>query len=231
MRNNDPSGTTRRSFLGTLATGAAAFSLATVAPVTAGAKTLLECTSTDNPEDIFKNLKGKHKMVFDVTQPHEIFPFAWPRIYLLTNEMSGAGPKDTNAVVVLRHAAIPYAMKNDLWVKYKFGEMFKAGDPKTDAPATRNPFWMPQPDDFVVPGVGSVPIGINQLQDSGVKFCVCNMALTVYSAAAAQQMNLDKETVRKEWVAGLLPGITIVPSGVWALGRAQEHGCGYCFAS
>jgi intracellular sulfur oxidation DsrE/DsrF family protein len=30
--------------------------------------------------------------------------------------------------------------------------------------------------------------------------------------------------------AGLLPGIQIVPSGVWAVGRAQEHGCQYCFA-
>jgi len=27
-----------------------------------------------------------------------------------------------------------------------------------------------------------------------------------------------------------LPGIQPVPSGVWAIGRAQEHGCAYCFA-
>jgi len=28
----------------------------------------------------------------------------------------------------------------------------------------------------------------------------------------------------------VLPGIEVVPSGVWAVGRAQEHHCAYCFA-
>jgi intracellular sulfur oxidation DsrE/DsrF family protein len=46
----------------------------------------------------------------------------------------------------------------------------------------------------------------------------------------AQAMSLSPEEVKKEWVAGLLPGIQIVPSGVWAIGRAQEKGCAYCFA-
>jgi hypothetical protein len=54
--------------------------------------------------------------------------------------------------------------------------------------------------------------------------------MTVYTAAVAQGMGQDAAAVKKEWTAGLLPGITIVPSGVWALGRAQEHGCGYIFA-
>ena len=42
--------------------------------------------------------------------------------------------------------------------------------------------------------------------------------------------NADPAAVKKEWVAGVLPGIQVVPSGVWAVGRAQEHGCAYCFA-
>jgi intracellular sulfur oxidation DsrE/DsrF family protein len=36
--------------------------------------------------------------------------------------------------------------------------------------------------------------------------------------------------VKKDWESGLLPGVTVVPSGVWALGRAQENKCAYCFA-
>jgi intracellular sulfur oxidation DsrE/DsrF family protein len=46
----------------------------------------------------------------------------------------------------------------------------------------------------------------------------------------AQKMNMDKEVIKKEWMSGLLPDIQVVPSGVWAVGRAQEHGCAYCFA-
>ena len=75
-----------------------------------------------------------------------------------------------------------------------------------------------------------VDIGINELQQSGVQFVVCNAAITVYSAAYAEQNKLNAEEVKKDWESGLLPGVTVVPSGVWALGRAQENKCAYCFA-
>jgi intracellular sulfur oxidation DsrE/DsrF family protein len=66
--------------------------------------------------------------------------------------------------------------------------------------------------------------------EKGVLFCVCNAAITVYSAGVAEASKLDAATVKKEWEAGVLPGVQIVPSGVWALGRAQEKGCAYIFA-
>jgi len=46
------------------------------------------------------------------------------------------------------HDGIPYAFEDSLWAKYKFGEMFKADDQLTKAPATRNPFWKPKTGDF-----------------------------------------------------------------------------------
>lgn len=223
--------TNRRSFIGTLATGAAAMSLAGLAaPMQSFAKEKNGFIADDDPDAWFKKLDDKkHKLVFDVTEPHGVFPFAWPRVFLVTNGMTGTSEKESGAVVVLRHSAIPYAMENTLWTKYKFGEVFKITDDKTQTSAVRNAFWRPGKDDFQIPGLGSVAIGINELQDSGVMFCVCNMALTVYSAAVAQMGNLKQEDVYNEWKKGLIPGVQIVPSGVWALARAQEHGCGYCF--
>jgi intracellular sulfur oxidation DsrE/DsrF family protein len=114
--------------------------------------------------------------------------------------------------------------------KYNLGEVFKVNDMATNASSVRNAFWQPKDGDFKLPGVGNVAIGINQLQDSGVMFAVCNMALTVFSAAVAEKMNMDAKTVYNDWKAAVLPGIQVVPSGVWAVGRAQEHGCAYCFA-
>jgi hypothetical protein len=61
-------------------------------------------------------------------------------------------------------------------------------------------------------------------------FCVCSAALTVYSNVIAGMMKLNAEDVYKDFASGVLPGIQPVPSGVWALGRAQEKGCGYIFA-
>ena len=231
MANHDLKQTThRRGFIGSLATGAATLGIAAFTnPLQLNAQPNFGDTS--EADEWFKKVKGKHRIVFDVTEPHEIYPFAWPKVFQLTNVSTGAAEKDLGLVVILRHEGIPFAMGNQLWEKYKFGEMFKVDDPKTQKPSVRNMFWQPAPGDFKVPGIGEVEIGVNQLQDHGVMFCVCNMALMVLSAEAAQSMNMDATAVYNEWKAGVLPGIQVVPSGVWAVGRAQEHGCAYCYAS
>lgn len=220
----------RRQFLGKIAGGAAAIGLSSIISPVSGLAQNNFFSGPDNPEAWFKQLKGKHRIVFDVPNPNEIFPFAWPRIFLVTNAATGTPEKDSSVLVVLRHTAIPYAMEDRLWAKYNFGEVFKAEDPKTGKAATRNPFWQPKQGDFNIPGVGVVPIGINELQESGVLFCVCDMALTVYGGAVAKANNLDPAEVKKDWLSGILPGVKVVPAGIWAVNRAQEQGCSYCFA-
>jgi len=232
-KNSFTTANQRRGFLKKLAGGTAILGVS----VLSGPLPLQAAAAYNNAPGIteadewFKKIKGKHRMVFDVTQPHHIFPFAWPKVFIISNEHTGTPEKDCSAVVVLRHNAIAYAMENSLWAKYKFGDTFKIDDHLTRAPALRNPFWQPKPGEFTIPGMGDAAIGINELQSIGVMFCVCDMAMTVNSAVMAQNMNLDAAEVKKEWLSGLLPNIQVVPSGVWAVGRAQEHGCAYCFAS
>lgn len=229
MTNKKSTG--RRGFLGSIAAGTAAAGIAAIStPFSLYAEQPISAMSTTgDPDEWFKQIKGKHRIVFDVTQPHGIFPFAWPRVFMITNAQTGTPENQQSVVAVIRHKAIAYAFEDRIWEKYKLGEYFKIDDALTKAPSLRNPFWKPKPGDFKVPGIGNVAIGINELQSSGALFCACEMAITVQSAAVAQQMNLDAEKVRKDWVSGLLPNIQVVPSGIWALGRAQEHGCGYCF--
>ena len=239
MEQKEKQTTDRREFLGTLATGAAAIGLSTlVTPLKLNAEPAMATEPISEADAWFAKVKGKHKIVFDATRPHEIMPFVWPRIFLITNSSTGSQESDCGVVVVLRHEAIGYAFEDRLWEKYKFAELFKAGDvgpafqaaDAATAANVRNPFWKPKPGDFKAPGFGPVAIGINDLQASGVMFCVCNAAMTVFSNVVAMQTKMDPAEVMKDWKAGLLPGIQIVPSGVWAVGRAQEHGCTYCFA-
>jgi hypothetical protein len=235
----------RRGFLRGLGKGAAALGLAAIASSfkfparQPGEEEVTAAAMSKDPADIwFDKVKGKHRVVYDATRPHEIFPFAWPRVFLITNAATGTPEEDCGVVVILRHAAICYAFKDNIWAKYNFGEVFGAGeigpafqaaDAKT-AVKTRNPFYMTKPGDFAIPGFGPVAIGIPELQSSGVMFCVCGAAMTVYSTVIAGKMGLKQEDVIKEWKDALIPGIQIVPSGVWAAGRAQEHGCQYIFA-
>lgn len=222
------SSTGRRGFLGILATGAAGLGLSNLIPL----KALAEKNAVNGPggpDAWFSQIKGKHKVVYDSPHPNGMFPFAWARVFLLTNAATGTSEKECNVVVVLRHDSIGFAFEDQLWEKYKFGELFKVKDAQGNT-VNKNPFWKPAPGTYSAPGIGPIQIGINELQESGVMFCVCEAATTVYTAAVAQKMNADAAEIRKEWMAGLLPGVQPVPSGVWALGRAQEKGCGYIFA-
>ncbi len=215
----------RRGFLGTLAASTAA-GLASLTPLSLEAATRTR-RITDNAVDAafeawLNKITGKHKMLFDAPEVNSGMPVVWPRVWLNgNNENYGTKDTDNSAVIVLRHAGIPIAMQDALWVKYKLGEAFSIKD--GDAAATRNIFAKQMP--LPLPGTG-----IEQLLASGAQFGVCNVALTVYSGMVAQKMNMDAAAVKADWVAGLMPGVQVVPSGVLAVSRAQEKGCSYCFA-
>ncbi len=233
----------RRGFLRGLGTGAAALGLATLTSsfkfIGTKAEMRTVAGKSKDPADLwFDKVKGDHRVVYDAPHPNQIFPFAWPKVFKISNAATGTPEEDCGVVVVLRHSAICYAFKDNVWAKYNFGDVFeahnvgpnfKAADAAT-ATKTRNPFYMTKPGDFAIPGVGPVPIGIPELQESGVMFCVCGAAMNVYSTVLAGKMGLKQEDILNEWKAALIPGIQIVPSGVWALSRAQEHGCNYIYA-
>ena len=222
--------TRRRGFLGTVAAGAVSmFGLASLVKSAprgfAPPSPLQPGTGDASFEEWIGKMKGKHKQVFDAPGANKGLPFAWARVFLMSNTQSGTPESDVTAVLVLRHEAIGAAMGHDLWSKYKLGELFKVTDPETKAPAVRNPFFQPKEGEQPLPDMS-----IEDLQKSGVLMGVCDMAMTVYSKMVGKTMNVDPADVKKEWVAGILSGIQIVPSGVYAINRAQEAGCTYCFA-
>jgi hypothetical protein len=215
----------RRTFLGSLALGAAASSLSILTnPLNATnsftTETMLEA------DEWFNNIKGKHRIVYDGSTPHGGLPILWNFAFYLSNNQTGTADEDMTAMTVLRHNAIPYALEDSLWEKYALGDFFKINDNSKNAPSVRNTVYEPQDGDFPIPGVD----GIKRMQERGAMFCVCDLALNVYSGFIAQGMGLDATEVYNDFVSGVLPDIQIVPSGVWALGRAQEKGCGYIFA-
>ncbi len=210
--------TARRGFLGRIAAFAAGLTVA--APAGLAAKTTSRDSSPDPALDAwFGRIKGKHRMVFDAPEPNNGMPAIWPRVYL--NTMAATYPGETTAVVILRHAGLGLALNDAMWSKYKLGETFNVKE--GDTPATRNPY--ASITNLPIPG-----LGIAELLKSGVLVGACDVALTVYSSGAAKKMGLDPAAVKKEWIAGLLPGIQLVPSGVLGVARSQELGCNYCFA-
>ncbi len=219
----------RRRFLGTIAAGAAAVGLSGLAtPFRSAASPAMTFSPPPGTEDAsfeawVNQIKGKHKQVFDAPGVNSAMPLAWTRVFLMSHEETGTPESDVSAVLILRHSGIPIAMEDRLWQKYNFGKVFQVNDSKTKEPATRNIFHtedaMPLPDMSVV-----------GLQKHGALIGVCGMAIKVYSMNVAKEMNMDPEEVRKDWLSGILKGIQVVPSGVYAVNRTQEKGCTYCYA-
>jgi len=212
----------RRGFLGSVAATAAAVGLGQLLPREAAAESVPFAGADESYLAWLNKITGKHKMVFDAPEPNGGMPVVFPRVWLdTTNGTYGTTDAQNTAVVVLRHAAIGYTLSDAIWAKYKLGEVFKINDGA--APATRNTWIKPLP--LPLPGTG-----LEALLAKGVLVGACNVALSVYSGMVAQGMKMDPAAVKAEWIAGLVPGIQVVPSGVLAVSGTQEKGCVYCFA-
>lgn len=211
----------RRDFLGLAAVAAAGIGAALpVAAVAADAA----APATDFTRWL-DSIPGKYRQVYDMPDLNDGFGLAWSYVFLLTGQQAyGVPESDLGVVLILRHSAIPLAFDDSVWAKYRLGEFFKILDPETNAPALRNPYYT-KPGQFPIPD-----IALQKLIERGVRTAVCGIAIQFQSGMLAQKMGLQHEEVRNDWIKAVLPGITIVPSGVTALNGAQSRGCAYVFA-
>jgi hypothetical protein len=164
-------------------------------------------------------LKGRHRQVVDAYTVNGGYPLVFASTFLLTD----AAPSSATSVVILRSQALVVALNSAVWEKYKIGESLKIADPETKAPAVKNPFVNPKPGVLL-----SDNMAVDRLLGNGAVFGACNVALHGLSKRLAGNAGVSADDAAKEWAANLVPGITLLPSGVWGLNRAQEAGCTYC---
>jgi intracellular sulfur oxidation DsrE/DsrF family protein len=204
----------RRSLFGRLA-GAAALGLAGLLPTASG--TAIAAPEPGEPNWPGK-LKGRYRQVVDGYAMNGGFPLGFAHTFVSTN-----APGTATSVVILRAGALPIAMSSTVWAKYKIGESFKIIDPETNAPAVKNPFLHPKSGVLMADD-----IAVDRLLAAGVVFGACNVAMHAQSKRLAINAGVSADDAAKEWAANVVPGVTIVPSGVWGLNRAQMVGCTYC---
>jgi hypothetical protein len=65
----------------------------------------------------------------------------------------------------------------------------------------------------------------------GAVIGVCGYALRVLTSGTAANAGVTPAAALEEWTSSLVRGFYVVPSGVMAVGRAQEVGCTYCHGS
>lgn len=203
--------TPRRSFLQRLAALSAAFAT--------GGRIELAPPLTDAWLD---RITGKHRQLFDCTSANDGFGAAFALNFIDGYKQTlNLTDKDMSAVVVYRHFAMPLMLNDAMWAKYHIGEVLKIND-STGKPATKNIF---HNNIFGRPGLTYE----QAIKDRGLIMVACNLALTVISGMAAPKAGVTADQAKAEWTANLLPGVVLAPSGVYAVSRAQEKSCTYCY--
>jgi hypothetical protein len=212
-------GASRRTFLTTL-TG--------LAGLTSVAAAQSQAEPRPNPPAIEWDLswldqfKGKHKQVFDVGNMDisQDTPLRVPSNYFEAfRDVYHLEPPDVNVIIGIQARAFPMNASDAIWEKYNLAERGNIKDPQTGKIATHNIF-LGQPSG----GPGSTVRG---LQARGAVFWQCNVALGNVAARLARELNKRPEDVRADLVAGLNPGVKLVPAHTMLIGLVQERGFTY----
>ena len=165
-------------------------------------------------------LQGQHKQLYDLGG-HRLSddprPLRFAQNFLDTfRDVYGLEFPDIDTAIGISGPALAMNASDRLWAKYKLGERSRIIDPMTQQPAERNVFY----DD------GS-DISVKALQALGATFWQCNVALGNLSRQLAAAFQIPVAEVRADLIAGLNPGVRLVPSHVMALALAQERGFTY----
>ena len=178
---------------------------------------------------------SRHRFLFDSTSIDagvEALGFANNFIHL--NETAyGLTPEQLAVVVVLRHFSTPLAYNDAVWAKYGKGFVEKLGikgELATRA-ATVNPVLAKSGKPATPPGFEwFADDSLSKLTGKGVRYAVCGLATQVIAGMLAGPGG-DAKAVDAELRANLVPGAVIVPAGIVAVNRAQEHGYSFAYVA
>jgi intracellular sulfur oxidation DsrE/DsrF family protein len=237
-RNDDAASLTgRRDLLRNLAGGAVALaSLGTVACASAtSAAPAAGSRPTPGPAQQqgtgafdmswLGRIDKRRRTVFDTYEVSGGAGLAYVGAYL-SGAAQAYGPDiDASTVLVHRHASVPVVIGDDVWKRLALGESLKINDPTTGEPALRNPFInYKQGDRHSMTGANG---GLDTLIAKGVIVLACNIALGGYASRLATKESIPREEARKQLMASLVPGVYVVPNGIFGVCAAQEANCAY----
>jgi len=172
----------------------------------------------------FDELPGTHRVLFDTwtaARFAEALMFAG-NIYRANRDGYGLTEKDLAVIITVRHNTAPFAFNDAMWAKYGKSLAGRIGfsDPKSHQPPTANVFMASGYGDALTNGGRTLEAALK----NGVHLAVCQLSTRANAGVIARDIGGKAEDIYNELVANLLPNSHIVPAGIVAVNRAQEHG-------
>lgn len=178
-------------------------------------------------DDWYDKIPGVHRYVIDSASAEGFGWALWFATNYYTANQDAYGLKDSDlaVIVVARHKATSFAYNDAIWAKWgkQLSDQADFLDPKTKEP--------PKISYYAGPGDGSQLSGkMDPLLKRGLQFAVCSMSTRAISTRIAKANGLEVDAVVKEITSNLVPNARMVPAGVVAVNRAQEHGYSFLLA-
>ncbi len=170
-----------------------------------------------HPEDAwYDKVPGVHRFVFDTISPEGLDrSMGFAGTFMETNKTGyGLNDSDCAVIIIVRNRSTRFGYNDAIWAKYgkQFSEQLNNFvDPKTKEVPTVN--------------VHATKGGsLDRLIQRGVQIAVCQVATRGVASSLARALGGETDTFFKELTENLIPNAHLVPSGILALNRSQEHG-------
>ena len=230
----------RRSFLSRVGAGAAAFGAAFGAASTAQAQSAPGPAAAANgwqparhaEDDWFEQTTAKHRFFIDMTTPDALGQALFFARNVFVANASGYRLTDADIaqIICVRHQSTGFAFTDAMWAKYGAALSERAGgfvDPKTKQVPTTNLYQATGYGD----ALRNSGVTLDALLKRGVRLAVCAMATRAAASLIAQRSGATVDDIFKELTEHLVPNSHMVPAGIVAVNRAQEHGYTFSYAT
>lgn len=221
----------RREFLERIATGAMLATFPTSIDAL-GAFHSPAASATAEEFDLtwVNRVTGKYRAVFDVPEIDSGYGVwrasIWVKQYM---DILKASARDCSPVLVLRHKGIALAMTQSFWDAYGVAKENTVTHPITQQGTDRNPALLSSSRNEVPAEMDDV--ALDKFIGRGGIALACNLAFDDMIQLVSKKDGTTGDAARKTALAGIVPGVLLQASGVFAALHAQDAGCKYLRAS
>jgi len=220
----------RRLFLGRLGIGAgvvgAAMAGSPAAMAQAAGNSSWQPMRHEQDEWLDKT-PSKHRYVFDTSLPEALgMALQFGNNYYNVNRDSyGLQDSDLAVLFIVRHRSTSLGYNDAMWAKYgaQFAEQAGFSDPAVKETPKINMYMTAG---FEVNQAGQLPA----LLKRGLQLGVCATSSRGIAGRIARATGGDADKILQEMAANLVPNARLVPAGIVAVNRAQEHGYSFVHA-
>jgi intracellular sulfur oxidation DsrE/DsrF family protein len=175
-----------------------------------------------------EEIPGDHRVFIDTDSASGAANALRYATNILNAQANGYGGRDSDMamIICLRHASTTLGFVDAMWAKYGSGLGAlggggggggRAGGPGGAANAA--------------PTQNAQTAALAAAAGRGVHFAICDAATTLMSGMLARTAGKSAQEVHDELVANKIANAHMVPAGVMALTRAQEHGYSFLYSA